>query len=100
MRIFGLIAIMAISTYLVRMIPFVVFRSKVENPFLKSLLYYLPYAILSAMTFPAILYATGDITASAAGLAAGIILGLFDRSLVEIALATSFVSLIIWFFQR
>ena len=100
MRIIGLIAIMALSTYLVRMIPFVLFRNKVENPFLKSLLYYLPYAILSSMTFPAILYATGDFTASAAGLAAGIVLGLFDRSLVEIALATSFVSLIIWFFHR
>ncbi len=100
MRTYGLIAIMAISTYLVRMIPFVVFRNKVENPFLKSLLYYLPYAILSAMTFPAILYATGDLTSAVAGLAAGIILGLLDRSLVEIALATSMVSFLFWFFLR
>ena len=50
-----LMIIMAVTTYLVRMIPFTAFRKKITNPFFKSLIYYLPYALLSAMTFPFII---------------------------------------------
>ena len=96
MKTIGLIAVMALTTYLVRMIPFVSFRRKVQNPFLKSVLYYMPYAILAAMTFPGILYATGDIPSAAVGLIVGLILSLRGYSLIVIALATSISALAIW----
>ena len=63
--------ILAGSTYLVRAIPFAAMRKKIENRFIKSFLYYIPYAVLSAMTLPAAFYATGNIISGAAGLAVG-----------------------------
>ena len=57
--IISAIAVMAIVTYLVRMLPFVIFRKKITNVRVKSFLYYVPYAVLSAMTFPAIFTSTG-----------------------------------------
>ena len=63
--------ILAGSTYLVRAIPFAAMRKKIENRFIKSFLYYIPYAVLSAMTLPAAFYATGNIISGAVGLAVG-----------------------------
>ena len=59
--IFISVAIMAIFTYLPRMLPLTLFRKEITSPFLKSLLYYVPYAVLSALTFPSIIYATANI---------------------------------------
>ncbi len=56
--IYGYILVMAAVTYLIRVIPMTIFRKKIENRFVKSFLYYVPYTCLTAMTFPAILYAT------------------------------------------
>lgn len=91
-----LMLIMAVTTYLVRMIPFVAFRKKITNPFFRSLVYYMPYAILSAMTFPLIIYSTECIPAACGGLIIGILLGYLERSLIEISLSVSAVALIIW----
>ena len=63
--------ILAGSTYLVRAIPFAALRKKIENRFIKSFLYYIPYAVLSAMTLPAAFYATGNVISGAVGLAVG-----------------------------
>ena len=53
------LAVMAGVTYLVRMVPLVIFRKKIENTFIRSFLYYIPYAVLAAMTFPAVFSSTG-----------------------------------------
>jgi branched-subunit amino acid transport protein len=54
------IAVMALTTYLIRMIPFTFFTKKIKSRFAKSFIHYIPYAVLSAMTFPAVFYATGS----------------------------------------
>lgn len=59
------------STYLIRAIPFALMQKKVTNKYVKSFLHYIPYAVLSAMTLPAALYATGNIVSGAAGLIVG-----------------------------
>ena len=63
-RILICILIMAVVTYLPRMLPLTIFRKKIQNQFLKSFLAYVPYAVLAAMTFPEILssshFSTGD----------------------------------------
>ena len=82
-----LIAIMALTTYLVRALPLLLFRKKVENRFVKSLLHYLPYAILAAMTVPAMFFAAGDVRSGAVGFTAAFLLALREKSLVAIALA-------------
>ncbi|MCR5166140.1 MAG: AzlD domain-containing protein [Oscillospiraceae bacterium] len=81
------IAVMAGVTYLIRMLPNVIFRKKITSPLIKSFLYYVPYATLGAMTIPAILYSTGDIITAAAGLTVAVILSLKERSLIEVAVS-------------
>ena len=73
--------IMAGSTYLVRAIPFALMRKKIKNRFAISFLYYIPYTVLAAMTFPAALYATGNVLSASVGLAAAIVVSLKTKSL-------------------
>ncbi|MFI3212014.1 MAG: AzlD domain-containing protein [Eubacteriales bacterium] len=80
------LAIMAIVTYLLRAVPFALVKEKVENPFLLSVLAYIPYAVLGAMTFPAILYATASILSGAVGLLVAIVMAYRGRSLLQVAL--------------
>ncbi|MBQ3817186.1 MAG: AzlD domain-containing protein [Clostridia bacterium] len=94
MRIFIYIAVMALVTYLIRMIPFTVFRKQIKSPFLKSLFFYLPYAVLAAMTFPAVFYATGNRIAAIAGTAVALILAFFNAPLLVVAVAAAVVALI------
>ena len=63
------LAIMAISTYLIRAVPFALVQKKITSPFLRSFLYYIPYAVLTAMTIPAIFYSTGSLPTAIAGTA-------------------------------
>ena len=79
--------VMAAVTYLIRMLPFVVFRKPIKNRFIKSFLYYVPYAVLGAMTFPAILYSTSNITSAAVGLAVSVVLAWFGRGLLTVAVS-------------
>ena len=75
------------STYLIRSIPFALLRRKIENRFVKSFLYYIPYAVLTAMTIPAIFYATDYQLAAAAGLCVAVGLALKNKSLTVVAVA-------------
>ena len=77
---------MALVTYLPRMLPLAIFRKKIENRFVKSFLAYVPYAVLAAMTFPAILESTSSIWSALAGLAVALILAWKNRSLLTVAL--------------
>lgn len=78
--------IMAGVTYLIRVIPFVIFKGKITNTFIKSFLYYVPYAVLGAMTFPAILFSTGNYASAVAGLIVACILAFKEKSLLTVAI--------------
>lgn len=80
------ILIMAVVTYLVRMLPIVIFRKEIKNRFVKSFLYYVPYAVLAAMTIPEILYSTGSIWSAVIGLVCAFVLSYNRRSLLTVAL--------------
>ena len=60
-RILAMIAVMAIITYLPRVIPITVFRKRIRNRFVQSFLLYMPYGVLGAMVFPQVLYATASL---------------------------------------
>lgn len=77
--------IMAGVTYLVRMLPLTVFKKKIESRFIKSLLYYIPYAVLGAMTFPAILYSTAYIWSAVVGLGVAVLLSFKEKDLLIVA---------------
>ncbi|NLM76067.1 MAG: AzlD domain-containing protein [Clostridiaceae bacterium] len=84
------IAIMAAVTYCIRMLPMVLIRRKIENNFIKSFLFYVPYAVLGAMTFPAILSSTSSIYSAVAGTITAIFTALKEKSLLIVALSACF----------
>ncbi len=77
--------ILAGSTYLIRAIPFALVKKKIENRFIKSFLYYIPYAVLTAMTVPAIFYSTDYVLSAAVGFVVAVILALKRKSLTVVA---------------
>ena len=88
------IAVMAIVTYLIRMIPFTLFRRNITSRFVKSLLYYMPYAVLSAMTIPAIFYATGSFVTALVGTVIALVLAYLRQPLIVVALAAAVGALV------
>ena len=80
------VAVMAGVTYLKRMIPLVLFKKEIKNTFIRSFLYYVPYAVLGAMTFPAILYSTNSVISASVGLAAAITTAFFSKKLLTVSL--------------
>ena len=81
----ALVAVMALVTYLIRLIPFICFKKKIKSKFIKSLLFYIPYAVLTAMTFPSIFFVTGNLTSGIVGTAVALGASLTKRSLLVVA---------------
>lgn len=88
MKIYIYILVMAVTTYLVRVLPLTLFKKPIQNRFLKSFLHYVPTACLTAMTFPAILYATENMISGAIGLVIAVLLSLKKKSLIIVAVAS------------
>ena len=89
MSIYIYIFTMALTTYLIRVIPLTVFRKPIKSRFLKSFLHYVPYACLTAMTFPAILSSTATILSGTAALVVAVFLAYRGKSLLTVSLAAS-----------
>lgn len=81
-------------TFVIRTIPMTLMRKKITSRFIKSLLYYIPYAVLSAMTFPFIFYSTGNLYAALIATAAALIAAVFKLSLILVALIACAVALV------
>ena len=97
MTMFLYIAVMAGVTYLIRMIPFTLFKKKIKSRFIQSVLYYIPYAVLSAMTFPAIFYSTDSPGTAAIGTVVAIVLAYFKLPLTVVALSACGAALVAGF---
>ncbi len=82
------ILVMAVTTYLIRAVPLALLRKPIKSRFIRSFLHYVPVACLTAMTFPAILYTTDNVLSGALGLAVAVVLSLWKRSLLTVALAS------------
>ena len=95
MSIYVYIFTMALTTYLIRVLPLTIFRKPIRSRFLRSFLHYVPYACLTAMTFPAILSSTASILSGAAALIVAIILAYRGKSLIVVALSSSAAVLIV-----
>lgn len=86
------VLVMAGVTYLIRMLPLAVIRGKVKSRFVRSFLFYVPYAVLGAMTFPAVFSSTGNLYTALAGTAAALALGWMGKSLLTVAAAACAVA--------
>ena len=92
------IAVMALTTYAIRVLPLTLIRKPIKSTFLRSFLYYVPYVTLAVMTFPAIIQATDSMWAGLAALIAGIALAWFGGSLFQVAVAACAVVFVLELF--
>ena len=83
------VLVMAVVTYLIRMLPFTFFRKKLISKFWLSFLHYIPYAVLSAMTIPAIFEATGSMVTAVVGTAVALVMAYFELPLIAVALGAA-----------
>ena len=100
MSIYVYIFAMALTTYLIRVLPLTIFRKPIRSRFLRSFLHYVPYACLAAMTFPAILSSTATMLSGVAALIVGIVLAYRGRGLMVVALSSSAAVLIVEFILK
>ena len=91
MKVLISIIVMAVVTYIPRVFHLVVFRRPINNVYIRSFLHYVPYAVLSALTFPSILWSTGSVVTAAAGTLTAILLAYLEQSLVVVAVAAILV---------
>ncbi len=83
------IALMAIITYLCRVLTLVLVRKKITNVRVLSFFEYLPYGVLSAMVFPVVFYSTASLISALVGTLVAVILSFFRRGLLTVALSAT-----------
>ncbi len=91
----GALLTMLAATWLPRMLPLLIVRRRIDNVLFRSFLFYVPYAVLAAMTIPAIFHSTALVESAAAGLAVALILGWRGKSLLVVALGASLAVFIV-----
>lgn len=84
--VYGYILLAALVTYLIRVLPLVLWRKEIKSRFVNSFLYYVPYACLAAMTFPAMILATESMISGVVGFAVAGFLAFRKKSMVVVAL--------------
>ena len=89
MTVYGYALVMAVVTYLIRVIPLTAVRKPIKSRFVKSFLHYVPYACLTAMTVPGILYDTEHVFSGAAALSVAVVLAYRGKSLLTVSLGGS-----------
>lgn len=82
------VCLMAIVTYLPRMLPMAVFRREIKSTFIKSFLYYVPYAVLAALTFPDIFTSTNSVSSAVCGTIVAMFLAYKEKSLMVVAVCS------------
>lgn len=97
-KIYLYIGIMALVTYLIRVLPLTLIRKEIKNRTIRSFLYYVPYVTLAVMTFPDILSATGSIYSAWAALIVGVLLAFKGRSLFQVAVFSCIVVFVLELF--
>lgn len=97
-RILSSIAVMALMTYCIRVLPMAIFRKRIRSRFIQSFLAYVPYAVLSAMTFPAIFSCTASPISAVVGCLTAILLAYWGKGLLSVAVGASLAVYLIQLF--
>lgn len=85
MNFYFYLLVMALTTYLIRVLPLTLFHGKIKSRYLRSFLAYVPTACLTAMTLPAILFATSSVWSGVAALGVAVLLAFLKQRLVTVA---------------
>lgn len=85
-NVYVYILVMALVTYLIRMLPLALIRKPIRSRFLRSFLHYVPYVTLSVMTFPAILSATASPWSGLAGFVTALVLSYKGKGLIVVSM--------------
>jgi len=93
------IFIMAAVTYAIRVLPLTLIRKPINNQFIQSFLYYVPYVTLAVMTFPAIIHATQSPISGAIALIIGMFVAWFGFDLFKVAITCCGTVLLIELFM-
>ncbi len=88
------VLLMALVTYIPRVLPISIFRKEIKSKYIKSFLQYVPYAVLGALTFPDIFNSTSNYKTALFGTAVALILANMGKSLVIVALGSILTVLI------
>lgn len=88
-KVYAAVAVMAVTTYLIRMLPITLFKKRITNIYIRSFLSYVPFTVLGAMTFPAIFYATGNLLSAIGGVVAALLLAWKGKGLLTVSLASA-----------
>lgn len=89
-KAFIAVLLMALVTYIPRVLPVAIFRKQIKSKYIKSFLHYVPYAVLAALTFPDIFYSTGNSITAICGTMVSLYLAYKEKSLVLVAMAAIF----------
>lgn len=88
------IALMALVTYLPRVIPLAIFKNQIKNRFMQSFLLYMPYGVLAAMVFPDVFVSTASVISAICGAAVALVMSYKKLGLMPVALASTFTVLV------
>ncbi len=83
--------IMSLVTYIPRALPIAFFKKKINSRFIRSFLYYVPYAVLASLTFPSVFYFTDNIWIALIGTGTALTLAFCKQKLVVVALISILV---------
>lgn len=97
-KVYIYIFIMALVTYLIRVLPLTLVRKKITNRTLRSFLYYVPYVTLAVMTFPAVIEATESVYSGIAALVIGVVLSYVGLGLFPVAVCSCLAVFVIELF--
>ena len=89
LQFFLLLFVMSGVTYLIRLLPLLLVKKQLQNRFVVSFLYYVPYAVLAAMTIPDVFYSTGEPISAIVGIVVALLLAFFEKSLLAVSLISS-----------
>lgn len=88
------IAVMAVVTYLPRVLPLAIFKRPIKNRFMQSFLIYMPYGVLAAMVFPDVFVSTASVISAIVGAAVALVMSYKRFALMPVALASTFAVLV------
>ncbi|WP_019891987.1 AzlD domain-containing protein [Allobaculum stercoricanis] len=91
---YSAIIVMAVVTYIIRMIPMALFSKPIQSRFFQSFLYYVPYVVLCAMTFPGVFSSSLSTVACVLGVLVAIVGAWFGASMLQVAIMAAVVAYI------
>jgi len=94
------ILVAALVTFLVRVLPLTLIRKNINNRFIRSFLFYVPYITLAVMTFPSILEAVEYPIAGFIALIVGIVMAWFGAELFSVAFCSCIAVLAVEFIMK